>query len=616
MPADPASSRRVSPLPAGLAGALGPLLAGLLVLTLALAALAIAASHQHRQERAVAATQNLARLAEAQLSDSFDAIDLYLQLLAARQAAGAGGAVLPAPPPAGVGTVAIADAAGRVRLRANPSQPLPAGMDERIAEQAFFRRAVADPRAGLVVSGPVRAAPDGPAQVVFARAARDAAGQLLGVVFAAVGAAQFDRLFWGIDLGPHGAAALRTDDLQPLYHYPAWDEAQGAAAPEASAAWRQALAAAPLEGTYEPPADAEGHDRVAVYRRLRTHPFYLVVAQSADEAGSAWAGGALVLAGLVAALAPWVWLARRRAVRRQLQALRNSLGTIADNASDGIVGMTLRGSISAWNHGAERMFGYGAAEILGRPAAVLAPPERCDEDAALIARVLRGERVQAFETVRRRKDGVPVNLSLAMSPVLDARGRVVGVTGIARDLGRRHALEAESRSTTFDDPLTLLPNRRLLLDRLRQAQLSSSRQRSYYGVLFIDLDGFRQINESLGRAAGDQLLVEIAHRLQAAVRQHDTVARFGGDEFVVLLEDLGSHETTAADHVNTVADKLLDAIERVVHLGGMPQHCSASIGIRLLIGSHDSPEQVLVDADAAMYRVKCQRRALKSFAFE
>jgi diguanylate cyclase (GGDEF)-like protein len=132
----------------------------------------------------------------------------------------------------------------------------------------------------------------------------------------------------------------------------------------------------------------------------------------------------------------------------------------------------------------------------------------------------------------------------------------------------------------------------------------------------IDLDHFKLVNDCFGHDVGDQLLIEVACRLQAAVRLHDTVARLGADKFVLLLEDLGVEDKAAADHVNTVSDKILDTIERDYILDGNLHRCSASIGIRLLVGSQDTPEQVLMDADAAMFRVKHQRRALRSFAFQ
>lgn len=160
----------------------------------------------------------------------------------------------------------------------------------------------------------------------------------------------------------------------------------------------------------------------------------------------------------------------------------------------------------------------------------------------------------------------------------------------------------------YYDPLTGLPNRRLLMDRLRRTQLNSSRQRTFFAVLFVDLDDFKQINDRHGHDAGDRVLVEVAARLQAAVRQNDTVARLGGDEFVAVLEDLGPLEDLAQDDLDGISAKILSLVEQDHLLGEMRLSCLASIGVRLLWGSELSVEQVLKEADTAMYRVKNRRK--------
>lgn len=159
----------------------------------------------------------------------------------------------------------------------------------------------------------------------------------------------------------------------------------------------------------------------------------------------------------------------------------------------------------------------------------------------------------------------------------------------------------------YFDTLTGLPNRRLLMDRLRRAQLNSMRQRAPFAVLFIDMDDFKQVNDLFGHDTGDKLLTEVARRLEACVRQNDTVARLGGDEFVVILEDLGLSEQIANAHVQAIAGKILEQLGQDYVVGTQRHHCTASIGIELLDGNACSVEQILKDADAAMYRVKRTR---------
>jgi diguanylate cyclase (GGDEF)-like protein len=160
------------------------------------------------------------------------------------------------------------------------------------------------------------------------------------------------------------------------------------------------------------------------------------------------------------------------------------------------------------------------------------------------------------------------------------------------------------QSLDFNDALTGLPNVRLLRDRLWRAQLNSGRQRSYFAVLYVDMDNFKAINTAHGRAVGDLFLIEVSVRLMAAIRQNDTVARMHNDAFVVLLEDLGADEPWAAQHVNAVADKLWDMLERDYVLGSVRVHCTASMGIQLQLGGNGSVDQLLQAANTAMLRVK------------
>jgi diguanylate cyclase (GGDEF)-like protein/PAS domain S-box-containing protein len=172
------------------------------------------------------------------------------------------------------------------------------------------------------------------------------------------------------------------------------------------------------------------------------------------------------------------------------------------------------------------------------------------------------------------------------------------------DLTERKRVEEELRHMAFQDSLTQLPNRRLLLDRLKQASRVSKREGSHLAVLFIDLDKFKQLNDTHGHDVGDQLLIEIARRLQRSVRGSDTIARLGGDEFVVLLEGLGPEPDKALEYANFVADKIRQSLREEYVLGDILYHGSASVGIQLVLGDTDDPDQILKGADAAMYEVK------------
>jgi diguanylate cyclase (GGDEF)-like protein/PAS domain S-box-containing protein len=315
---------------------------------------------------------------------------------------------------------------------------------------------------------------------------------------------------------------------------------------------------------------------------------------------------ALAVATLVAAALAATGL--HRAGRRALDSARHRLAAIVDSSQDAIASETLDGVVTSWNPGAEQMYGYAAAEMLGQSLHRLVPPDRREELAEQLARVHRGERAAHFETERLCRDGRRIAVSISISPVVDADGHIVGVSRIARDISRQKAMAEDLRQLAFHDALTRLPNRRLLLDRLRHAQQASRRLGSHGAVLFLDLDGFKQLNDRLGHEAGDQLLVAVAQRLQAAVRETDTVARLGGDEFVLVCENLGAEAADAAARVAALEAKMVETVAQPVLLDGEPVRCEASIGHRLFIGTDDAPDRLIADADQAMYRHKQARR--------
>ena len=172
------------------------------------------------------------------------------------------------------------------------------------------------------------------------------------------------------------------------------------------------------------------------------------------------------------------------------------------------------------------------------------------------------------------------------------------------DLTDRKRYEEELRQIAFHDALTRLPNRRLLQDRLQHALRTSKRQNRHGAALFLDLNKFKQLNDAYGHDVGDQLLVEVANRLWQQVRDCDTVARIGGDEFVVLLEGLDENLDKAIEQANAIADKVIAALSEEYLLGDIRYHGSASLGIKIFLGDQTDPDQILKEADEAMYKAK------------
>lgn len=299
---------------------------------------------------------------------------------------------------------------------------------------------------------------------------------------------------------------------------------------------------------------------------------------------------------------------RRRDLRlRQFQA-------IVSSSEDAIIAKTLQGVITSWNLGAEKIFGYTAEEAIGQPITLVIPPERLGEEPQILARIARGERVDHFETERLHKDGRRLQISATISPILDRDGRVIGASKIARDITRTKLAEAEVHRLAFYDALTGLPNRRLLQERLNQALLAMRRRPHGCALLFIDLDHFKTLNDTRGHDAGDELLREVGHRLQQCIRSSDTVARFGGDEFVVLLQDGEGDGPQGLRQAEVVGAKILHSLSQPYDLTGGAHHSSPSIGVAMARDADTTPDELLKQADLALYQAKAAgRRTLRFF---
>ncbi len=218
------------------------------------------------------------------------------------------------------------------------------------------------------------------------------------------------------------------------------------------------------------------------------------------------------------------------------------------------------------------------------------------------------------EIWNRRKGGEIYPQWAHISAVKGAQGTVTHYVASFIDISARKSAEDEIRHLAFYDPLTRLPNRRLLLDRLRHAVLTGARSDSAGALLFIDLDNFKTLNDTQGHDKGDLLLESVARRLTACVREGDTVARLGGDEFVIMMEGLSVQAGDTADHARMIAQKILDVFQEPHDLGGLRYSCTASIGVSLFTRENDSVDELLKRADLAMYQAKAAgRNALRFF---
>jgi diguanylate cyclase (GGDEF)-like protein len=199
------------------------------------------------------------------------------------------------------------------------------------------------------------------------------------------------------------------------------------------------------------------------------------------------------------------------------------------------------------------------------------------------------------------------------SVIRDSAGKVARVVVVSQDITERRQLQDEVRQLAFHDPLTGLPNRRLLCDRLSQAMAASARSGAYGALMFIDLDHFKSLNDRHGHEVGDLLLVEAADRLRSCVREVDTVARFGGDEFVVVLSELAIDRSESLAQASVIAEKLRLALAQTYRLAvgaagadcpTVEHRCTACIGVVLFNSQNTSHDEIFRGADAAMYQAK------------
>ena len=286
---------------------------------------------------------------------------------------------------------------------------------------------------------------------------------------------------------------------------------------------------------------------------------------------------------------------------QQVRQARHAQQAI-DSVGSGYWVLNARGDFLEVNAAYCRMVGYSRAQILDMCIADFEEVATQDRIRRQIERILEKGQEQ-FETRHRKSDGSWVDLEITVTAV--GKHQVIAYL---RDISERKKAANAINQLALYDPLTALPNRRLLQDRIAQALHHAARTGGHGALLFIDLDHFKKLNDTLGHAQGDRLLQQVAQRLSACVREGDTVARFGGDEFVVVLANLSADASTAATEVRSIAMKALDRLAQVYRLDPIEHHTTASMGASLFSDGALSVEDVLRQADLAMYKSKAAGR--------
>jgi diguanylate cyclase (GGDEF)-like protein/PAS domain S-box-containing protein len=290
--------------------------------------------------------------------------------------------------------------------------------------------------------------------------------------------------------------------------------------------------------------------------------------------------------------------------RQKLLQERLREAAVAFETHEAIMITDANANIVRVNRAFSELTGYSAEEVLGKNPRILSSGRQNRTFYAAMWGELLEEGTWSGELWDRSKDGREYPKWLTITAVENELGETTGYVGIFADISARKKAEEEIRNLAFYDSLTSLPNRRLLLDRLHLATSVSARSNQYGAVLFLDLDRFKTINDTIGHDHGDLLLVEAAQRIRQCVRDMDTVARLGGDEFVMLVEEIGVEAQETSQKVALVAEKIRAALTVPYQILGNEYHSSASIGVCLYRGAEEPVEALLKHADLAMYQAK------------
>ena len=307
-------------------------------------------------------------------------------------------------------------------------------------------------------------------------------------------------------------------------------------------------------------------------------------------------------------------------LRRKTKALRESnpdlrIAATAFESQEGMVVTDSSHNILRINRSFSELSGYDASELIGKSTTILkSESDEPDLYAHMFATAELSGRWQG-DIWLRAKSGATIERWLTISAVLDENGEHSHYVKTYYDLSERKLAEAKIRELAFYDHLTGLPNRTILIERARQAMARCSELMSYAALLFVDLDHFKRLNDTLGHHMGDLLLKQSGSRLTRCVREGDTVSRFGGDEFVVLLTDLGASDVRgAALQAEEIAENIIASLAEPQNLDGHTFRCTASVGVTLFCDDRQGMDDLLKWADMAMYEAKAVgRNAVRFF---
>jgi diguanylate cyclase (GGDEF)-like protein/PAS domain S-box-containing protein len=370
---------------------------------------------------------------------------------------------------------------------------------------------------------------------------------------------------------------------------------------------------APAEGTFRAPGSVDEVPRIFAWHWLPDRQLMtavglaessLLAPQEKEEAKEHARSAAVALMLLLLGGGTTLLLVRVARQQRDLAGNEERYRRLHESMVDAYARVGMDGKLVEWNRSYEQMLGYSSAELAAKTYRDLTPPRWHEMEARILAEeVIPKGYSGVYEKEYVRSDGTVFPVELRVFLLRDDNQTPIGMWAIVRDITERKLVEAQIHHLAHHDALTGLPNRAALNLRLEQAITAAQREGHRLAVMLIDLDRFKGINDNLGHLVGDQLLVEVAHRLRTEVRGSDIVARLGGDEFIVVVSEVASTQD-----IEAVAQKIRGALSKPYVIESHELHTTPSIGISFFPKDGSSAEALIRHADAAMYQAKAQGR--------
>jgi diguanylate cyclase (GGDEF)-like protein/PAS domain S-box-containing protein len=590
------------------------------VIVIALALLALHKSRIRYDERALTAATNIAVFQERDLVSTIEQVDLVLLTIAdevteaASNPALDNGALdafilrqstrLPA-----LHGLRVTNARGDV----THGFGLAKGTHANLADRAYFVELARNPAAGIVISKPLVSRVSGELEIVLARRLNRRDGRFDGVVYATIPLKYFLDKFAAVDLGVHGVIGLRDTELGVIARWPALRSLTAdIGSKTASRGLREAVAAGATSGTFSGQSSSDGIERTLSFRRVGHLPMFIVVGLGKADYLADWDAEVLRASGLASlfacATALFSTLLRRswRSREADVDALalqERKFRTLLECSPDGLVIADADDVITLVNRNAELMFGYAAGELPGQPIRVLLPARY--SGLSLASETVAPGAVAGIpgnhDLWAVTKDGREFPVGISVSSIATDQGGLVAAA--IRDMTEPHASARHIEFLAHHDALTGLPNRTVMESRFEQAVADAARSGTHVALMFLDLDSFKTVNDSLGHPMGDALLKGVALRLAQFARASDIVGRQGGDEFLIVFTGLADDADVAL-----AADRLVQDFKTPFLVDGHEIATSFSVGIALYPRDGADFATLLKKADIAMYQAKAAGR--------